>query len=55
LPDIEWNSAAHLVTGAKLGAARRLFDLEHQADRGSGRVRADHDQTIVEDFKATFS
>jgi hypothetical protein len=30
---------------------RRLFDREHQADRGSGRARADHDQTIRGGFQ----
>jgi hypothetical protein len=51
LPDIEWNSAAHLVTGAKLGAARRLFDREHQEDL-VGRAPITTKQ-FVDDFKGS--
>ncbi len=43
---------AHMVTIAKIGAGRRLLDRRHQGDRGCGRTRADHDQTIRRGFQA---
>jgi len=53
LPDIEWNSAAHLVTGAKLGAGG-AFSTENTKLIGDLVGHApDHDQTIRQGFQSS--